>query len=131
MKTQKHEFAERLQAAMLKAGLKPEAAILERGFNLNYYGKGMTLQGVNKWLKGESVPPYDKIIALAKWLSIPPEELTFGLDINNQLKEKNQRWKEAAGFEDREVFEAFLNLPAPQRKIVREVILAFAKAASL
>lgn len=115
---------------MLKAGLKPEAAVLERGFNLNYYGKGMTLQGVNKWLKGESVPPYDKIIALAKWLSIPPEELTFGLEINSQLKEKNQRWKAAIGFEDREVFQAFLNLPPPQRKIVREVILAFAKASA-
>ena len=30
--------------------------------------------------------------------------------------------------QDREVFEAFLNLPAPQKKIVCEVILAFAKA---
>jgi len=48
---------------------------------------------------------------LAKWLSIPPEELTFGLEINNQLKEKNQRWKAAIGYEDREVFQAFLNLP--------------------
>jgi transcriptional regulator with XRE-family HTH domain len=73
----------------------------------------MTLQGVNKWLKGESVPPYDKIIALAKWLNISAEELTFGLEFNSQLKEKNLRWKETIGYADREVFEAFLNLPAP------------------
>lgn len=130
MNRQRHEFAERLQAAMVKAGLKPEAAILERGFNLNYYGKGMTLQGVNKWLKGESVPPYDKIIALAKWLGISPEELTFGLEIKTEIKRENERWKEEISYEEREVFQAFLNLPPPQRKIVREVILAFAKAAA-
>ncbi len=129
MNTQKHEFSERLQAAMIKAGLKPEAAVLERGFNLNYFGKDMTLQGVNKWLKGESVPPYDKIIAIAKWLHIPPEELTFGLAVKTEIKEKNNRWKDEISFGEREVFEAFLSLPAPQRKIVREVILAFAKAA--
>lgn len=40
------------------------------------------------------------------------------------------RWDEAIHFQERETFEAFLALPAPQRKIVREVILAFAKAFS-
>lgn len=89
----------------------------------------MTLQGVNKWLKGESVPPYDKIITLARWLGIPPEELTFGLEIKTEIKRENDRWKEEISYEEREVFQAFLSLPPPQRKIVREVILAFAKAA--
>jgi hypothetical protein len=32
------------------------------------------------------------------------------------------------GYQEREVFEAFLALPAPQKKIVREVIQTFAKA---
>jgi hypothetical protein len=32
------------------------------------------------------------------------------------------------GYQEREMFEAFLTLPAPQRKIVREVIQTFAKA---
>jgi hypothetical protein len=39
----------------------------------------------------------------------------------------HQRWDEGVGFQEREVFDAFLRLPAPQRKIVREVILTFAK----
>ena len=34
----------------------------------------------------------------------------------------------AVGYEEREIFEAFLRLPVPQRRIVREVIVAFAKA---
>ncbi|MFZ2629622.1 MAG: hypothetical protein WAX67_12190 [Rugosibacter sp.] len=39
-----------------------------------------------------------------------------------------KRWDEGVGHLEREVFETFLSLPTAQRKIVREVILAFAKA---
>ncbi|TXT23373.1 MAG: hypothetical protein FD134_2173 [Gallionellaceae bacterium] len=128
MKTQQQKFAERLRAAMEKAGYKAEAAVLEREFNQRYYGKGVTLHGVNKWLKGQAIPRLDKIEALAKWLCIPPEELTFGLEIKQQIKETRARWDDGIGYQEREVFEAFLALPAPQRKIVREVILTFSQA---
>lgn len=113
---------------MEKAGYKAEAAVLEREFNQRYYGKGITLHGVNKWLKGQAIPRLDKIEALAKWLRIPPEELTFGLEIKQQIKEARARWDDGIGCQEREVFEAFLALPAPQRKIMREVILTFAQA---
>ena len=113
---------------MLKAGYAPQAAVLERNFNLNYYGKPITLHGVRKWLIGESIPPYDKILVLAKMLHIAPDELTFGLEIKAVIKETRARWDEGVGYQEREVFEAFLALPAPQRKIVREVILTFAQA---
>ncbi len=102
--------------------------MLEREFNQRYYGKGVTLHGVNKWLKGQSIPRHDKILALAKWLRVPPEELTFGLEIKQAIKSDHARWDEGIGYQEREVFEAFLSLPAPQRKVVREVIQAFAKA---
>jgi hypothetical protein len=36
-------------------------------------------------------------------------------------------WQEAIQHQERETFEAFLALPSPQKKIVQEVILAFAK----
>ena len=88
----------------------------------------MTLHGVNKWLKGQAIPRWDKIETLAKWLRIPPEELTFGLEIKQQIKEDRARWDDGIGFQEREVFEAFLALPAPQRKVVREVIQAFTRA---
>ena len=128
MNTPQQKFAERLRAAIEKAGYRAEAAVLEREFNQRYYGKGVTLHGVNKWLKGQAIPRLDKIEALAKWLRIPPEELTFGLEIRQQIKEDRARWDDGIGFQDREVFEAFLALPAPHRKVVREVIQAFAKA---
>lgn len=128
MKTPQQKFAERLHTAIEKAGYKAEAAVLEREFNQRYYGKGVTLHGVNKWLKGQSIPRLDKIEVLAKWLCIPPEELTFGLEIKQQIKESRARWDDGIGFQEREVFEAFLALPVPQRKVVREVILTFARA---
>lgn len=128
MKTVKQQFADRLRDAMVKAGLKPEPAVLERNFNLRYFGKPITLHGVRKWLIGESIPPYDKIIVLSEMLSIPPEELTFGLGIKQKVKEARARWDEGIGYQEREIFEAFLSLPAPQRKVVREVIQTFAKA---
>ena len=128
MKTPQQKFAERLRAAIEKAGYKAEAAVLEREFNQRYFGKGVTLHGVNKWLKGQSIPRLDKIETLAKWLRIPPEELTFGLEIKQQIKEERARWDDGIGYQDREIFEAFLSLPTPQRKVVREVIQTFAKA---
>ena len=128
MKTPQQKFAERLRAAIEKAGYKAEAAVLEREFNQRYFGKGVTLTGVNKWLKGQSIPRLDKIETLAKWLNIPLDELTFGLEIKQQIQETQARWDEGIGYQEREIIEAFLALPVPQRKIVREVIQAFTKA---
>ena len=128
MNTTKQEFANRLKEAMEKAGYKPKAAVLEKGFNQHYYGDGVTIQGVNKWLKAQSLPRHDKIIAIAAWLKIAPSDLIFGLEVNVKVKQDKANWLEAIGYQEREVFEAFLNLPALQRKVVREVILAFSKA---
>lgn len=124
----KAKFAARLIDAMKAQGYKPEAAVLEREFNLRFYGKRIGLHGVRKWLIGASIPPYDKIITLAEWLKVPPEELTFGLEIKQKIQQDNERWKDEIGYQEREIFEAYLRLPAPQRKVVREVILAFKKA---
>ena len=125
MNNSKINFSKKLAEAMQISGYKAEPAVLEREFNLRHYGKPMTLHGVRKWLIGESIPPYEKIITLAQWLKIPPDDLTFGLEIKQKIKEKNAYWLEAISYQEREVFEAFLSLPAPQRKLVREVILAF------
>lgn len=127
----KENFAIRLRDAMIAKGLEPRPAVLERQFNLHYTGNPMTLHGVRRWLRGETLPPQDKLIALAEWLRIPPDELRYGAEIKAEIKQARERWDEAINYQEREVFEAFLNLPAPQRKIVREVILAFAKAQSV
>ncbi len=102
--------------------------MLEREFNLRYLGKSMTLHGVRRWLLGESLPKQDKLLVLAEWLRIPPQDLRYGTEIEKRVKQERARWDEGIGYLERETLEAFLNLPAPQRKIVREVIQTFAKA---
>ena len=88
----------------------------------------MTLHGVRRWLRGETLPAQDKLISLAEWLRIPPDELRYGAEIKTEIQQVRKSWDDAIGYQERETFEVFLNLPAPQKKIVREVILAFAKA---
>ena len=130
MKNARQEFARRLTKAMQDAGYEPRPAVLEREFNLHYFGKPMTLHGVRRWLLGETIPTHDKIIALAEWLRIPPEQLSFGLEINEAIAERRKRWDDGIGFQEREIIEAFLSLPVPQRRVLREVIEAFVKAYS-
>jgi hypothetical protein len=122
------KFAERLRAAMAAAGYEAKPSVLEREFNLHYMGKPMTLHGVRRWLLGESLPRQDKLEALALWLGISPQTLRYGAEIEDRVRAKQKRWDEGIGYQEREVFEAFLKLPVAQRKVVREVILAFVKA---
>ena len=128
MENTKKEFSRRLHEAMQNAGYEARPAVLEREFNLHYYGKPMTLHGVRRWLRGETIPTHDKVVALARWLCIPPEQLSFGLEITQGIKEQRNRWNEGIGYQEREVFEAYLSLPIPQRKLIREIIQAFTKA---
>lgn len=121
-------FADRLRRAMIDAGLKPKAVLLERGFNQHFYGPPMSEHGVARWLRGETVPPYAKVVALAKWLKVPVESL-YGAGGRHTVEEPRPRFGPEIGYQERELFDAFLKLPAPQRRIVREIILAFTKVA--
>ena len=124
---QKLEFAERLRHAMVTAGLEPRPGVLLSLFNAQYWGRSVTFQAVSRWMRGQSIPGQDKLLVLAEVLKIEPEVLRFGEGIRQSLTERKQRWDEGVGYLERETFDAFLKLPAPQRKIIREVILTFAK----
>ncbi len=128
MKNAKELFADRLRDAMKAAGYDPKPAVLEREFNTRYWGKAMTLHGVRRWLRGETMPTHDKLLVLAEWLAVSPQQLGFGDEVARKSQERRARWDSGIGYQDRDIFEAFLKLPVPQRKILREVILAFAKA---
>lgn len=65
---------------------------------------------------------------LAEWLKIEPEVLRFGEAVRNSVQAQRQRWDEGVGYLERETFDTFMKLPAPQRKLAREVIQALAKA---
>ena len=69
-------------------------------------------------------------ITSAQVLKVEPEVLRFGGTVRKSVREHHQRWQEGVGYLERETFDAFLQLPAPQRKLIREVILTFAKVHS-
>jgi transcriptional regulator with XRE-family HTH domain len=124
---QKLEFAERLQRAMVAAGLEPRPGVLLSLFNAHYWGRSVTFQAVSRWIRGQSIPGQDKLLVLAELLKVEPDILRFGEGVRKSLQERKQRWEEGVGYQERETFDAFLKLPAPQRKLIREVILTFAK----
>lgn len=124
---EKAEFARRLTDAMTKAGYALRPVVLEREFNTRYWGRSVTLQAVRRWLRGEAIPSQDKLQVLADWLKVEPQVLRFGEAVSKSVLSHKQRWDEGIGYLERETFDAFLKLPAPQRKLIREVILTFAK----
>jgi len=127
MENAKAQFAERLREAMKAAGYEAKPAVLEREFNTRYWGRAMTLHGVRRWLRGETLPSQEKLLVLAEWLGVPPQQLRFGSEVTQRVQQRRARWDSGIGYEDRDIFEAFLKLPVPQRKVIREVILTFAK----
>jgi transcriptional regulator with XRE-family HTH domain len=124
---EKLEFAERLRKAMLDAGYEARPAVLEKGFNSRYWGRSVSFQAVSRWLRGEAIPSQDKLQVLAEWLKIEPHALRFGEQAAESIRTKRKQWDEALDYRERETIEAYLSLPLPQRKIVREVIQAFTK----
>jgi len=124
----KLEFAQRLRDAMAAAGLEARPGVLLNLFNTRYWGRSVSFQAVSRWLRGEAIPEQDKLLVLAEVLNVEPSVLRFGSEVRNVVEERRQRWERGVGYLERETFDMFLKLPAPQRKLVREVILAFAKA---
>jgi transcriptional regulator with XRE-family HTH domain len=125
---EKTEFAKRLRDAMTTAGYPVRPSVLEKEFNSRYWGRSVTFQAVSRWLRGEAIPSQEKLQVLADWLGIEPHVLRFGAAPIKAIRDKAKRWDDGVGHLEREVFETFLSLPNAQRKIVREVILTFAKA---
>jgi len=123
---EKHEFASRLAAAMRDAGYEPRPSVLEAQFNTRYMGRPVSYQAVTRWLKGEAIPAQDKLQVLADWLKVEPYILRFGGQPLFSIREKKKRWDAAISGPEREVLEAFINLPPEQKKIVRSVIMTFA-----
>lgn len=128
MQDAKKQFAEQLREAMVAAGFEPKPSVLEREFNTRHWGKPMSLHGVRLWLLGETMPDFRKMETLSKWLGISVQQLSYGGQNYRVAEQRRARWDSGIGYEDRDIFDAFLKLPIPQRKIIREIILTFAKA---
>jgi hypothetical protein len=125
--TEKLEFSKRLKESMTKAGYQPRAVVLEREFNSRYWGPPVTAQGLRRWLLGEVIPSQDKLVVLAEWLKVEPNFLRYGTGVGDKIADYHMLWKSQFGHHEQEVFDVFLSLPPEHRKILREVILNYAK----
>lgn len=131
MQDAKKQFAQQLRQAMLAAGYPARPSVLEREFNTRHWGKPMSLHGVRRWLQGETMPDFKKLETLSKWLGVPVQQLGSGEALAHRAEQRRARWDSGIGYEDRDVFEAYLKLPVPQRRLIRETILTFAKVHNL
>jgi len=126
-------FAERLKAAMEAAGYEVRPSVLEREFNLRYWGKPITFQAVRRWLRGDSIPSQDKLQVLARWLLVDPHQLRYGDSAYYHVSKSNvseppPAWEASPSSDERQVLSLYRGLPAAQRKVVRDIIETFAKA---
>jgi hypothetical protein len=114
-----------------RAGVPPKPAVIEREFNQRFWGKPITFHAARLWLRGETLPSHDRLLCLAEWLGVEPQLLRYGDEVPKKVHEKRKRWDEGIGYEEREIFDLFLKLPVPQRKLARELIVALARGEGL
>lgn len=124
---EKAEFSQRLRNAIEEAGYSLRPVAVEREFNTRYYGRSVTMQAVRRWLRGEAIPSQEKLQVLADWLKIEPHVLRYGALAINAIRSKQKQWETIITHEEREAFEAYVKLPSKERKIVKDVIMTFAK----
>lgn len=126
MNDERQEFSKRLADALQKAGYEPRPGVLHKQFNSRYRGVSVTFQSVSRWLGGKSIPEPDKLRVLAGIVGMDPCTLLFGG--KPRVGEAGLAW-ESLSAPDRATMDAYLALPAPQRKLVRELVAMLAAKA--
>jgi len=121
-------FAERLRRALAAAGVRPSPTVVANEFNQHYWGRSITPHTARNWLLGQAIPLQDKLVVLAKWLQVNPEELRFGTSSTGLRLSDADAQFEQLDMADREMMARYLSLPATDRKTVREVVAAMAVA---
>jgi transcriptional regulator with XRE-family HTH domain len=123
----KEEFSVRLRVAMAAAGMEISGTALEGAFNRKWHGAPVSVQAAWNWINAKTMPRQDKLQLLARLLRVDPYALQYGAPAPLTAAERRRSWDERLSFSERETLEAFLRLPTPQRLLVREVVLTFAK----
>ena len=122
-------FADRLRRALDAAGVRSSPTVVANEFNLRYWGRSITAHTARNWLLGQALPTQDKLVVLAEWLQVSPDELRFGKAASGPRLFDADAQFEQLDMADREMINRYLNLPTADRKTVREVVTAMAVAA--
>ena len=122
MKTEQDAFSERLRAALRQAGMSESPAELVK-LLARFGGEPVSQQAISGWLNGRAMPRQANLRALAKMLSIEPQQLQYGDD--KRVRENRGEWR--MNPHDQLAIETFLKLSASQRKVVRGLIEELSK----
>ena len=123
-------FSERLRAALRRAGLGESPVEVVR-LLARFGGDPVSQQAVSGWLKGRAMPRQANLRALAKMLSMAPQQLQYGDDDRRARDGREGRDGRTEGRlnpRDQLAIEAFLQLPPHQRKLLRHLIEEFVKS---
>lgn len=123
MKTEQDAFSERLRAALRQAGMSESPAELVK-LLARFGGEPVSQQAISGWLNGRAMPRQANLRALAKMLSMEPQQLQYG-DVGRKVRE--QRGEYRINPHDQLAIDAFLKLTPSQRKLVRSLIDEFMK----
>lgn len=120
-------FSERLRAALRRAGLGESPVEVVR-LLARFGGDPVSQQAVSGWLKGRAMPRQANLRALAKMLSMAPQQLQYGDDERRARDGREGRVEGRLNPRDQLAIEAFLQLPPHQRKLLRHLIEEFVKS---
>ncbi|MEO6226736.1 MAG: helix-turn-helix transcriptional regulator [Thermomonas sp.] len=126
MDKEKAAFAARLRRALEAKGIEASPVVVEKRFNSRYEGAAVTQQAISGWLNGKSIPKQDKLRVLAALVGMEPHELQYGG--KSRVSEGTLSWADGMTAQDRMMVDAFLHLPSPQRKLVRDLVAMLASA---
>lgn len=127
---QTQAFAERLRRALEAAGVRPSPTLVAHAFNSRYWGRNITPHTVRNWLLGQAMPTQDKLVVLAEWLQVSPDELRFGRSASGGHRPGSDALSDSLDMADREMLRRYLGLSVRERQTVREVVDAMAVAAA-
>ena len=78
---EKLAFSERLKRALSVSAPKHRTAKdIAIQFNLRHQFEPVSNQAVHKWLTGQTIPTFEKIETLSKWLNVSTEWLRAGIE---------------------------------------------------
>jgi Helix-turn-helix len=125
MKNEQVAFGERLRAALQRARLGESPSELVR-LLARFGGDPVSPQAVSGWLKGRAMPRQANLRALAKLLSMEPQQLQYG-DDSRRAREARHEFK--LDPLDQLALETFLSLPSAQRRLIRTLIEELSRGA--
>lgn len=126
--SEKQAFAARLRQLLDAAGVRPSPTVIANEFNLRYWGRGITAHTARNWLLGNALPTQEKLRVLAQWLQVSPQELRYGAAPGGLKVAESTELGACLDMADQEMIRRYVGLQPGDRKVIRDVVQAFAAA---